>query len=49
MTVNLGIIGMGYCGRQQLQAAASVKGLNVVAVADSRVSNVMRSSEAKAG
>ena len=34
MTINLGIIGFGYCGRQQLQAAASVPGLRVVAVAD---------------
>jgi len=34
MTVTLGFIGMGYCGRQQLQAAASVKGLEVVALAD---------------
>ena len=34
MSVRLGIIGMGYCGRQQLKAAATVKGLEVVAVAD---------------
>lgn len=34
MTLALGIIGMGYCGRQQLLAAASVPGIKVVALAD---------------
>ena len=36
MTVRLGIIGMGYCGRQQLRASITVKDLEVVAVADPR-------------
>ncbi len=35
MAVRLGIIGMGYCGRQQLAAATAVQGLEVVALADS--------------
>lgn len=34
MTLALGIIGMGYCGRQQLLAAASVPGIKVIALAD---------------
>src|SRR5579862_665459 len=34
MTIRLGIIGMGYCGRQQLRAASAVRELEVVALAD---------------
>jgi predicted dehydrogenase len=34
MAIRLGIIGMGYCGRQQLKAAGSVPELEVTAIAD---------------